>query len=341
VTAHAARLDKIAASLRGRLASGFRASVAAIRAGIDRDQLILALARRDAAAAYRLVDAAVAAEPYRKLEDAMQAVMLRAGKHATMIVEEAVASARQGGANRHLDPLDTGDVAKRFSPFDPGTQRTVASWIGPLVTGLAQQTRTVAAGVIQRSLASGRAPALAAQLVLGSIGLSPRQQDSVERYLSALQNGDRAALRTALRNVQSDPTVAAAIAQQRPLAPAYVEARVADLQRRSEISRAGAVGDSEGQRAVNIAIDRAFSQAGEDGVIDVAATVKLWVNRHDPKVRHTHVEIPIISPNGVPMNAAFPVGDGRLIRHPHDPAADISLTANCRCHLDWRVALAA
>lgn len=65
------------------------------------------------------------------------------------------------------------------------------------------------------------------------------------------------------------------------------------------------------------------------------ALFKTWRTRHDDRVRHAHIEL---EGQRVPYSSVFhlPEPDGRTIRFPGDPDADLDLIAGCRCHLNYQ-----
>lgn len=77
----------------------------------------------------------------------------------------------------------------------------------------------------------------------------------------------------------------------------------------------------------------AKSEVREQTVGKLGAVYKTWRTRHDAKVRVTHHEL---EGDTIPYDSIFHV-DGMSIKYPGDPEADISLTANCRCHLNYRL----
>lgn len=77
----------------------------------------------------------------------------------------------------------------------------------------------------------------------------------------------------------------------------------------------------------------AKSEVREQTVGKLGAVWKVWRTRHDAKVRTTHHEL---EGQKVPYDGSFVVDD-IPIRFPGDPEAPIELTANCRCHLNYRL----
>lgn len=77
----------------------------------------------------------------------------------------------------------------------------------------------------------------------------------------------------------------------------------------------------------------AKSEVREQTVGKLGAVYKTWRTRHDAKVRTTHHEL---EGDTVPYDSSFHV-DGMAIKYPGDPEAPIELTANCRCHLNYRL----
>jgi hypothetical protein len=290
-------------------------SVDRIRSKISRRELVEALARGETYAAVRLVDDALAAEPFRPLEIALHEALIGAGK---LIGDE----------------LATTIVRKRapwgFRPFEVRTVQAAQSWIGSTISYLKNTVRAVVVRLILGGDALARTPAQVARAVLESIGLTEQQVRGAE------------ALRTGLeRQAEEDAAEAVRRGERAPRrSQAQAEAALERYRKRAERMRAGTIGGNESRRATAIAMQRVMEQAVEDGLLDPVMTRKRWNNMGDHRVRQSHNMIPLLNPQGVPLEAAFqsPLG---LIRYPYDERAPLNNVVGCRCWLSFSIARAA
>ncbi|MGZ6360323.1 MAG: hypothetical protein ACXWP0_01415 [Ktedonobacterales bacterium] len=95
-------------------------------------------------------------------------------------------------------------------------------------------------------------------------------------------------------------------------------------------SRADGIGDTEGRGA--------WWTGGEDAALTATDSygveaVKIWHAVMDAKTRPEHADA---DGQTVVVGENFDVG-GTPMMYPGDPSADISLTAGCRCDVDWEV----
>jgi hypothetical protein len=72
-------------------------------------------------------------------------------------------------------------------------------------------------------------------------------------------------------------------------------------------------------------------QAAVYGVARVAGLTKVWITRHDDRVRASHRAA---DGQRQPPGQPFEVG-GALLRYPGDPLAPLRETAGCRCKTRW------
>lgn len=77
----------------------------------------------------------------------------------------------------------------------------------------------------------------------------------------------------------------------------------------------------------------AKSDVREQTVGKLGAVWKVWRTKHDDRVRTLHQEL---EGSKVPFGGTFVV-DGIQIKYPGDPDSPIEMTANCRCHLNYRL----
>lgn len=314
--------DTMAAAAQGTIRRAFFQAVRDTRAALDREALMAALERRDATGALSLLDAALAAEGFHRVGQAIGDAAIRAGRTAAAEVDA------------HLKSIAKRDA--RFSLLNPQTVAAVQGWARGAVEGLTRQTRAVAERVVRAGLAAGRSVAQIVSALVASLGLSERDAERVEGYEAALIAGERDAVSRAARDPRADAAVLRAVAERKPLDPAYI-ANLANRMRTKLLAERGfAVADWQAKQIASGSVVEAWRQAAADGLVDAASVFKVWVNRGDHLVRHAHVDIPLRHPDGVPLDTAFTSILGP-IRFPHDPEAALANTANCRCVLRTEV----
>lgn len=77
--------------------------------------------------------------------------------------------------------------------------------------------------------------------------------------------------------------------------------------------------------------------SGLAGIGAIASAVrKYWVHMNDGAVRNSHLQIPQINPDGVPLDGTFLTPLGPL-RYPGDPIGVPANVINCRCHLRYKI----
>lgn len=81
------------------------------------------------------------------------------------------------------------------------------------------------------------------------------------------------------------------------------------------------------QRDIRTAYTRIFGRQMQRQLEKAGYTQKMWVTRHDDRVRPTHV---VADNQIVKIGSSFEVG-GEHLRYPGDPSGSASETINCRC----------
>ena len=72
-----------------------------------------------------------------------------------------------------------------------------------------------------------------------------------------------------------------------------------------------------------------FNKKSFEEAIESGKTHKMWVTKHDQRVRHTHVEA---DGQTVPIDKPFEVG-GSELQFPCDPLGSAKEIVNCRCQV--------
>jgi uncharacterized protein with gpF-like domain len=203
-----------------------------------------------------------------------------------------------------------------------------------LVREFSDEQRAVTRDIIRQGVQDGENPRVTARKIRESIGLTRKQQQSVENFRRMLETRDRTALTRALRDRRFDPTIERAIRSGRPLTEAQIDNMVDRYRERMLKMRAETIARTEALRAVNQATHQMFNQAVEMGLLQQNNIIQEWNTAKDERVRGTHQAMHgQIRPFGVP----FTTGSGASLMYPGDPAGPARETINCRCAVGTRL----
>jgi hypothetical protein len=294
--------------------------------------------------AYRAAVAALDPAPVAALlaegdaAGAVSSVVAAAAPHALDVAgawaETVLAHARAAAAAASVP----GPVAKRlpFTGFAGATARALAGLAAQLATGILGSLRRTLLALLAR--AGDASPEQLAELMIRAAAIAPADATAAMVHRARLTGGDKAALRAALatdlRDARYDAAVRAAIAGT-PIPAAKVERMVASYLHARAESRLATFARTEAQRARWTGVQAMWEQQAELGMVDATRVTKVWVHKHDNRVRDTHLSIPRLQPDGVPLAQAFVTSAGNRLMHPGDPGAPIEEIINCRCRLDY------
>lgn len=90
--------------------------------------------------------------------------------------------------------------------------------------------------------------------------------------------------------------------------------------------------DPDKTRAIAEDLARTVGHAAQNAAGEAAGLTKRWRSMHDMRVRSSHA---LLDGDSVPADKPFITDAGIEIRYPHDPAAPLDETINCRCGLTW------
>jgi uncharacterized protein with gpF-like domain len=166
-------------------------------------------------------------------------------------------------------------------------------------------------------------------------GLTKKQQDEMWMHVdAAAKAGADAGLQrlvTILRDV-GESTAAKAAA---PTPPKEGDGKKGGSLAQTLADTGGKTGSSEiADKVRPIAEDLAgtIANAAQNEAAEKAGLTKRWRSQHDLRVRASHA---FLNGDAVPADKAFITHTGTEIRYPHDPAAPLDETINCRCGLEW------
>lgn len=324
MTDPALHVDGIVAACAPGLRAAYRRSVAATKAALDRDALAEALAARDPYSAMAICDTAIAVEGFHAMQAALQEAALIAGRMASSEVDSRLKAIRK----RDL----------RFNFLAPRIAAATQAWVSGAIDYLTSSTRAALFAVMTRGLASNLDTSSIVREVLAAIGAEPRTVEAAGRMRQFLATMDREQLRRLAREGKVDEVVSRALDNGRTLDQGQIDKRVEGLLERSARYRADTMANYGASTAAHRAVHEAWRQAVEEGFVEPDAVTKRWVHRHDGRVRDTHLSIPVIQPDGVPLEGYFTTSAASRLRFPKDPEAPAAEVFGCRCVLQFSVA---
>lgn len=172
----------------------------------------------------------------------------------------------------------------------------------------------------------------------GLIGLTEQQSGYVANARAELLSSDPAImsnyLTRARRDRRFDASVRAAIEAGKPLPANAVQKIVSRYSDGLLKLRGETIGRTETLAALNASRDEGMRQTIASGAIDAALVDAKWNTIMDGRERLSHAAM-----NGQVRGwgQSFVSGFGNVLKHPGDPGAPISETANCRCSLTYTI----
>lgn len=204
-----------------------------------------------------------------------------------------------------------------------------------LIRGFTEAQKEATRLALLDAMRNGVNPVASARAFRDSIGLTPRQQEAVNNYRRLLENGDRDALRRALRDRRFDSTVNRAIKDHKPLTRAQIDKMVTRYSSRYVKYRSQVIARTQSLRAVHEGNKELYQQAIDSGRIKEENLTRGWVTAVDGRERETHESI-----NGVDvigLNTPWVTSAGNQLLHPGDPSAPAEEVVQCRCATTTRI----
>lgn len=197
------------------------------------------------------------------------------------------------------------------------------------------EQRELVTEVLAEGLRAGANPRETARMFRDVTTLSPAQAKQVASYRRLLEEGRFGkALDRKLRDRRHDKAVRAAAKAGKKLPQARIDAMVSAYARRAVKLRAETIARTETLGAVHAGAEEGWQQAIDVGDIEPAELVRTWIATPGPRTRDSHRSMHRQSRK---YGEAFTSGNGYSLRHPHDPAAPLSETAQCRCSVTTRI----
>lgn len=159
---------------------------------------------------------------------------------------------------------------------------------------------------------------------------STKDANALKAYDQELKTGNPRVRRRKLRDARYDGQAG------KPVSSAKRRLMVEQYRRRLESHRIGAIARAEVRAAFN-GLEFAHWEdrlaAGDD---DARHVRQFWVNRGDTKVRHSHLQVPLDYPDGLPLGQTF-VTEWGVMRYPLDSQGHPRDRDGCRCRPRFKV----
>ena len=197
-----------------------------------------------------------------------------------------------------------------------------------IVQNFNAQQREAAREALTEGIRNGENPTAQARRFRNSVGLTARQQRTLNNYERALRNNSSEALRNQLRDKRSDRSVRRALANNEPLSEKQINSMVDRYRKRMIASRAKTIARTEALSAVHEGTDEMYRQARANGSLDGAKLIRTWNTAKDERVRGSHRTMHNQKRG---EDELFTSGAGNSLRYPGDPNAPASERINCRC----------
>lgn len=203
--------------------------------------------------------------------------------------------------------------------------REAATAIGSLIRELTDEAQAVIARLVTQARLQGWTVQKLAREIKSHISLTVRQNEYVDRYDAKLRRQPKETLRNELRDRRFDSR----ILRGDRLDESSIRRMVDRYREKWARYRALNIARQELIAASNAANYATWLDAEEKGLLPRRVR-KWWVHMQDAHVRYSHVEIPIMNPNGVELDGSFVTPLGRL-RYPCDPLGVAADKIGCRC----------
>jgi hypothetical protein len=308
----AERIERLLDTAEPELRTAFLGMVAQIRSSLTLEAVADAIER---------------GELEKALEAALRAVPMLGEAYVDQFIAAARDTARELG-------VALGEVSVVFDQTNVGAVNAMNENKLRLIRGFSEDQRATTRNVLARAIGEGTNPIEAARSLRNSIGLTPRQAQAVANYRRALETLDRDALQRLLRDKRFDRTVAAAIADNKPLTRAQVDKLVERYSERMLKHRAEVIARTEALRSVHQGAEEMYRQAIASGDLRPDMLSREWNTARDERVRESHSAM---HGQVQPFGSPFVSGNGNLLNYPGDPEAPAEETIQCRCAVGTRI----
>ena len=215
-----------------------------------------------------------------------------------------------------------------FSLVNPRVGVYINNYVGQMIREVSDETVKAVQIAVNQGVITGRNPRQIARDFRSSIGLTSRQEQTVQRLRAALEKGE-AGYVNSLTTVTDSAKNAVSAGK---LSESQIDKIVEQTRLRYVKQRTETIARTESLRATSVGQDLAIREGQITGAIS-NELLKRWLYRHDTRTRDAHISAG--ETNGwIPMNRAFTTPLGPLMV-PRDPNGSASNTINCRCRVQY------
>lgn len=215
-----------------------------------------------------------------------------------------------------------------FSLVNPRVGAYINNYVGQMIREVSDETVKAVQIAVNQGVITGRNPRQIARDFRSSIGLTTRQEQTVQRLRAALEKGE-AGYVNSLTTVTDSAKNAVSAGK---LSESQIDKIVEQTRLRYVKQRTETIARTESLRATSVGQDLAIREGQITGAIS-NELLKRWLYRHDTRTRDAHISAG--ETNGwIPMNRPFSTPLGPLM-FPRDPNGSASNTINCRCRVQY------
>lgn len=215
-----------------------------------------------------------------------------------------------------------------FSLVNPRVGAYINNYVGQMIREVSDETVKAVQIAVNQGVVTGRNPRQIARDFRSSIGLTSRQEQTVQRLRAALEKGE-AGYVNSLTTVTDSAKNAVSAGK---LSESQIDKIVEQTRLRYVKQRTETIARTESLRATSVGQDLAIREGQITGAIS-NELLKRWLYRHDTRTRDAHISAG--ETNGwIPMNRPFSTPLGPLM-FPRDPNGSASNTINCRCRVQY------
>lgn len=215
-----------------------------------------------------------------------------------------------------------------FSLVNPRVGAYINNYVGQMIREVSDETVKAVQIAVNQGVITGRNPRQIARDFRSSIGLTSRQEQTVQRLRAALEKGEAGYVNNLTTVTDSAKNAVSA----GKLSESQIDKIVEQTRLRYVKQRTETIARTESLRATSVGQDLAIREGQITGAIS-NELLKRWLYRHDTRTRDAHISAG--ETNGwIPMNRPFSTPLGPLM-FPRDPNGSASNTINCRCRVQY------
>lgn len=270
---------------------------------------------------------------------------------AANLINEAIVATAFIQFNREIQNAVQagGDIASRWARADKivfdlnvtesNTARFISQYQAEKVREITRQTQMNIGEIVRGGVNAGKNPREIARTVRDSIGLTAKQEASVENFERLLRENKREALNRALRDRRFDRSILSSINNQRDLSEEAIQRMKQRYRERFIQHRSETIARTEAIRLVSKGNDEFWQQAVRMGVVEEQRLRRRWLPTYDGRLREVHRAIPGLNPDGVGLNEPFrtPLGPLKFPGDMSSAGSSPGNTISCRCAVITRI----